>query len=122
MGPILSTSYSCSFEGYQDTLYAYSQRQFYRECDIYGTITFIFWQCRGSFPRLQHLSTTSIAWPVQCAITTKGRTDPQQTIGTSIHHCNIRPAEDLDGTETYLGRTRKEYSRTVLTCNLLWIA
>ena len=56
------------------------------------------------------------------AIIAKGRTDPQQTTGTSIHHCNIRPAEDLDGTETYLGRTWKEYSRTILTCNFLWIA
>ncbi|XP_074322803.1 putative pectinesterase/pectinesterase inhibitor 41 [Apium graveolens] len=38
----MSTFYSYSFEGYQDTLYPHSNRKFYTECDIYGTIDFIF--------------------------------------------------------------------------------
>ena len=33
--------YQCSFEGYPDTLYVHSDRRFYRECDIYGTVNFI---------------------------------------------------------------------------------
>ena len=41
-GPDMSTFYTCSFEAYQDTLYTHSLRQFYRECDIYGTVDLIF--------------------------------------------------------------------------------
>ncbi|KAI8007223.1 Pectinesterase 2 [Camellia lanceoleosa] len=41
-GSDLSVFYRCGFEGYQDTLYIHSQRQFYKECDIYGTVDFIF--------------------------------------------------------------------------------
>ncbi|KAK7828700.1 putative pectinesterase/pectinesterase inhibitor 41 [Quercus suber] len=86
-----------SFEGYQDTLYAYSQKVVFQDCNIYLQLPL-----HGQYN----------------AITTKGRTDPQQTTGTSIRHCNIIPAEDLDGVETYLGdhgRNIQELNPTVLT-------
>ncbi|CAA2997373.1 probable pectinesterase pectinesterase inhibitor 7 [Olea europaea subsp. europaea] len=38
-GADLSTFHSCSFEAYQEILYVHS---LYRECDIYGTVDFIF--------------------------------------------------------------------------------
>ncbi|KAI7726875.1 hypothetical protein M8C21_023002 [Ambrosia artemisiifolia] len=111
-GADLSTFYSCSFEGYQDTLYTHSLRQFYRECDIYGTVDFIFgnaavvFQNCNLYPRLPMSGQFN-------AITAQGRTDPGQNTGTSIQNCNIRAAEDLGSTKTYLGRPWKEYSRTV---------
>ncbi|KAK1402434.1 Pectinesterase [Heracleum sosnowskyi] len=37
-----SVFYNCAFKAYQDTLYAQSNRQFYKKCQIYGTLDFIF--------------------------------------------------------------------------------
>ncbi|OIV90976.1 hypothetical protein TanjilG_16936 [Lupinus angustifolius] len=115
-GADLSTFYSCSFEGYQDTLYTHSLRQFYRECDIYGTVDFIFgnaavvFQNCNLYPRLPMSGQFN-------AITAQGRTDPNQNTGTSIHNCTIKAADDLavniGSVKTYLGRPWKEYSRTV---------
>ncbi|KAH9727413.1 putative pectinesterase/pectinesterase inhibitor 7 [Citrus sinensis] len=115
-GADFSTFYSCSFEGYQDTLYTHSLRQFYRECDIYGTVDFIFGNAAvvlqncNIYPRLP-LNGQFIA------ITAQSRTDPNQNTGTSIHNCTITASADLASSnqtvQTYLGRPWKEYSRTV---------
>ncbi|KAI3679060.1 hypothetical protein L6452_38367 [Arctium lappa] len=115
-GADLSTFYLCSFEGYQDTLYAHSLRQFYKECDIYGTVDFIFgdasvvFQNCSIYPRLPMRGQFN-------TITAQGRKDPGQNSGTSIQKCNIRESSDLaasDGTTlTYLGRPWRNCSRTV---------
>ncbi|XP_052180614.1 pectinesterase-like [Diospyros lotus] len=112
----LSAFYQCSFEGYQDTLYTHSLRQFYRECDVYGTVDFIFGNAAvvlqkcNLYPRL----------PLQGqfnTITAQGRTDINQNTGISIHNCSITAAPDLASsngtTQTFLGRPWKQYSRTV---------
>ncbi|KAH1195619.1 putative pectinesterase/pectinesterase inhibitor 7 [Glycine max] len=106
-GADMSTFYSCSFEGYQDTLYTHSLRQFYRECDIYGTVDFIFGNAAvvlqncNMYPRLPMSGQFN-------AITAQGRTDPNQNTGISIQNATIKAAQDLApvvGTvETFLGR------------------
>uniref|UniRef100_M1BIS0 Pectinesterase n=1 Tax=Solanum tuberosum TaxID=4113 RepID=M1BIS0_SOLTU len=115
-GADLSTFYSCSFQGYQDTLYVHSLRQFYRECDIYGTVDFIFGNAAAVFQN----SNIYPKLPLQNqfnAITAQGRTDPNQNTGISTQNCNVKPADDLkfsnSSTQTYLGRPWKEYSRTI---------
>ncbi|CAM8933190.1 unnamed protein product [Rhodiola kirilowii] len=115
-GADLSAFYSCSFEAYQDTLYTHSLRQFYRDCDVYGTVDFIFGNAAvvlqncNLYPRLPMSGQFN-------AITAQGRTDPNQNTGTSIHSCNIVASPELaassGGTKTFLGRPWKEYSRTV---------
>ncbi|CAA3026127.1 probable pectinesterase pectinesterase inhibitor 7 [Olea europaea subsp. europaea] len=113
-GADLSTFYSCSFEAYQDTLYVHSLRQFYRECDIYGTVDFIFGNAAAVFQNCNLYP--RLPMPNQFnAITAQGRTDPNQNTGISIHNCTIRPADDLNTTsiQTYLGRPWKEFSRTI---------
>ncbi|XP_022945508.1 probable pectinesterase/pectinesterase inhibitor 25 [Cucurbita moschata] len=114
----LSTFYRCSFEGYQDTLYVHSLRQFYRECDIYGTVDFIFGNAAAVFQKCNLYARKPL--PNQkIAITAQGRTDPNQNTGISIHDCTIKAAPDWETdysnstTTNYLGRPWKQYSRTV---------
>ncbi|KAJ9699079.1 hypothetical protein PVL29_007927 [Vitis rotundifolia] len=114
-GSDLSVYYQCSFEGYQDTLYTYSERQFYRECDIYGTVDFIFGNAAVVF---QNCNIYARNPPNKInTVTAQGRTDPNQNTGISIHDCKVTAASDLKAVQssvkTYLGRPWKEYSRTV---------
>lgn len=115
-GAHLSTFYSCSFEGYQDTLYTHSLRQFYRECDIYGTVDFVFGNAAAVFQNCNFYPRRPMDNQFN-VITAQGRTDPNQNTGISIQNCTIRAAEDLANSnvaiKTYLGRPWKEYSRTV---------
>ncbi|KAI9180713.1 hypothetical protein LWI28_007453 [Acer negundo] len=114
-GSDLSVFYKCSFEGYQDTLYVHSERQFYRECDIYGTVDFIFGNAAvvlqncNIFPRNPPNKTNTL--------TAQGRTDANQNTGIILHNCRVTAASDLkpvqSSVKTYLGRPWKEYSRTV---------
>lgn len=113
----LSTFYRCSFEGYQDTLYVHSLRQFYRECDIYGTVDFIFGNAAVVFQSCNIYARK----PMQNqknAVTAQGRSDPNQNTGISMQNCRIDAAPDLaaelNSTKNYLGRPWKVYSRTVL--------
>ncbi|XP_043695094.1 pectinesterase-like [Telopea speciosissima] len=112
-----SIYYQCSFEGYQDTLYVYSQRQFYRNCDIYGTVDFIF----GDAVVVLQNCNIYVRKPMsgqENTVTAQGRTDPNENTGISIHDCQITAASDLKSVQssvkTYLGRPWKQYSRTVV--------
>ncbi|KAJ9180291.1 hypothetical protein P3X46_008558 [Hevea brasiliensis] len=115
-GADMSAFYSCSFEGYQDTLYAHSLRQFYRDCEIYGTIDYIFGNAAAVFQNCKIASRLPLVGQFN-TITAQGRTDPNQNTGTSIQNCSIKAAKDLASSnitvQTYLGRPWKEYSRTI---------
>ncbi|KAK7277769.1 hypothetical protein RJT34_22786 [Clitoria ternatea] len=116
-GADMSTFYSCSFEGYQDTLYTHSLRQFYRECDIYGTVDYIFGNAAVVLQNCNIYSRLPLAGQFN-TITAQGRTDPNQNTGTSIQNATIQAADDLAPkvatVQTYLGRPWKQYSRTVI--------
>ncbi|XP_050236638.2 pectinesterase 2-like [Mercurialis annua] len=114
-GADLSVFYKCSFEGYQDTLYVHSQRQFYRECDIYGTVDFIF---GNAAVVLQNCNIFARNPPNRTnTLTAQGRTDPNQNTGISIHNSRVTATPELSAVQssvrTYLGRPWKQYSRTV---------
>lgn len=112
--------YNCQIDGYQDTLYAHKNRQFYRDCTISGTIDFIFGDAvclfqncniivrRPDDPNMQDQS---------CMVTAQGRSVEKMPTGIVIQNCNITADEDYykgPPIKSYLGRPWKTYSRTVI--------
>ena len=112
LGADKSVVYQCSIQGYQDTLYTHSNRQFYRDTDIYGTIDFIFGNAAAVIQNC-FIQPRKPGRGQFNSITAQGRLDPNQNTGLSIHNCRIVGSSDLGGTPTYLGRPWQKYSRTV---------
>ncbi|KAK8488267.1 hypothetical protein V6N13_052169 [Hibiscus sabdariffa] len=111
-----SVFYRCSIEGYQDTLYVNAFRQFYKECDIYGTVDFIFGDAAVVFQNCNIYTRRPL--PGQyCTITAQGRGNPNEKTGYVIDNCVVKAAYGLASSKgmkkTYLGRPWKKYSRTV---------
>lgn len=116
-GSDFSVFYQCSFIAYQDTLYVHSFRQFFRECDIYGTIDFIFGNAAVVFQKC-NLYARQPDPNQKNLFTAQGRDDPNQNTGISILECKIAAGSELIPNQTmfksYLGRPWREYSRTVI--------
>nr|XP_004287680.2 PREDICTED: pectinesterase [Fragaria vesca subsp. vesca] len=110
-----SVLYKCSIVGYQDTLYALALRQFYRECDIYGSIDFIFGNAAAVFQSCNIVLRRHKGYN---AILASGRSDPGQKTGFSVQNCRIVPGSDLSPIKhsysSYLGRPWKDYARAVV--------
>ncbi|RZR75447.1 hypothetical protein BHM03_00057986 [Ensete ventricosum] len=107
----------CRLDGYQDTLYAHSLRQFYRDSFISGTVDFIFGNAAVVFQNCSLIARRPMD-NQQNLVTAQGREDPNQNTGTSIQNCQVVPAADLipvkGSIPSYLGRPWKAYSRTVV--------
>ncbi|KAL3538206.1 hypothetical protein ACH5RR_001572 [Cinchona calisaya] len=117
VGADKSIFYNCHFDGYQDTLYAHTYRQFYRNCQISGTIDFIFGDSASVFQNC----TLVVRKPLdnqQCIVTAQGRKDVRQPTGLILQNCSFvaDPAyfPFRFQLKSYLGRPWKEYSRTII--------
>ncbi|XP_051133305.1 probable pectinesterase/pectinesterase inhibitor 46 [Andrographis paniculata] len=109
-----SVFYRCRIAGYQDTLSTMSGRQFYRECEILGTIDFIFGRAATVIQNSDILVRRPSTTQKITTITAQGKDVSQTNSGLSIQNCNIDAAENLDGVKIYLGRPWKAYSTTVI--------
>ncbi|XP_042452627.1 pectinesterase-like [Zingiber officinale] len=112
-----SVFYRCSFKGYQDTLYVHSQNQFYRNCDVYGTVDFIFGNAAVVFQNCNLCVRRPMSGQTN-TVTAQGRNNSDETTGILIHNSVVAAASDLAPVQgsfrTYLGRPWREYSRTVV--------
>ncbi|ERN13140.1 pectinesterase [Amborella trichopoda] len=113
----MAAFFNCRFDGYQDTLYAHSHRQLYRNCVVSGTIDFIF----GDSAAVLQNCKIIVRRPMdnqQNIVTASGRLDKRSTGGIIIHNCRIVPDKRLYPERlkfrTYLGRPWKEYARTIV--------
>ncbi|XP_030464038.2 pectinesterase 3-like [Syzygium oleosum] len=111
-GSDLSVIYRCAFDAYQDTLYAHSNRQFYRDCDVTGTIDFIFGNSAVVFQNCNIQPRQPLDNQFN-TITAQGKKDPNQNTGISIQKCSITANGNVTA-PTYLGRPWKDYSTTVI--------
>ncbi|XP_028796245.1 pectinesterase [Neltuma alba] len=116
-GADLSAFYRCAFLAYQDTLYVHSNRQFFTDCLVVGTVDFIFGNSAAVLqncdirPRLPLRGQSNM-------VTAQGRSDPNQNTGIVIQNSKITANSDLEAQKgsvrSYLGRPWREYSRTVI--------
>ncbi|XP_054814210.1 putative pectinesterase/pectinesterase inhibitor 24 [Prosopis cineraria] len=104
--------YRCQIDAFQDTLYVHAQRQFYRECNIYGTVDFIFGNSAVVIQNCNILPKVPMLGQKN-TITAQGKIDPNMNTGISIQNCRISPFGNLSSVQTYLGRPWKNYSTTV---------
>ncbi|PIN13746.1 Pectinesterase [Handroanthus impetiginosus] len=117
VGSDLSAFYRCDMLAYQDTLYVHSNRQFFVQCLISGTVDFIFGNAAAVFQDCD-IHARRPGSGQRNMVTAQGRTDPNQNTGIVIQRCRIGATSDLRSVQgnfpTYLGRPWKEYSRTVV--------
>ncbi|XP_071703064.1 pectinesterase-like [Rutidosis leptorrhynchoides] len=109
--------HNCAMDGYQDTLYAHSYRQFYRQCTITGTIDFIFGDAAAVFQDCKMI----VRKPLDnqaCMVTAQGRKDRNSKGILVLDGCKILAEPAYMATnplpKSYLGRPWKEYSRTII--------
>ncbi|KAL0368220.1 UNVERIFIED_CONTAM: putative pectinesterase/pectinesterase inhibitor 21 [Sesamum calycinum] len=109
--------YNVHIDGYQDTLYAHTYRQYYRDCSISGTIDFIFGDAQALFQNCKFV--VRKPGPNQaCMITAQGRIERHSLGVTVIQNGDIvgEPAllQASPPHKVYLGRPWKQLSRTII--------
>lgn len=113
----LAIFHNCAIDGYQDTLYAHSYRQFYRHCNITGTIDFVFGDAAAVFQNCMMI----VKKPLdnqECMVTAQGRKDRHSKGALILEGCIITADKEYLSTspmpKSYLGRPWKLFSRTII--------
>jgi pectinesterase len=108
--------YNCQMDGYQDTLYAHTYRQYYRNCVISGTVDFIFGDSAALFQNCTLLFRKPLA-DQRNIVTAQGRRDIRQPTGFVLQNCSFVATPDYFPLRfqmpSFLARPWKEYSRTI---------
>ncbi len=99
----------CRFIAWQDTLYAASGRQYYRDCFIEGHVDFIFGNAAAVFENSE-IHSRGAGY-----ITAQSRVAPDSPTGYVFINCKL--TGENTGKGVYLGRPWRPYSRVIfLNC------
>lgn len=117
-----SAFFDCAMHGYQDTLYTHAHRQFYRNCEISGTVDFIF----GYGTTLIQNSRIIVRKPdpnQQNIIVADGTDQKNMPTGAVLQNCEIMASPELEqekaNFKSYLARPWKAYSRAIFIENTI---
>ncbi|CAN6251252.1 unnamed protein product [Urochloa humidicola] len=128
----------CAVAGYQDTLYTHSNRQFYRDCDVHGTVDAVFGNAAAVLQRCTLWAREPLPGQKN-TVTAQNRNEPRQRTGIVIHACRLLPAPELLAVTaapspapeqeekrlaraaTYLGRPWRPYSRVVVMMSYIGV-
>ncbi|MCE3049672.1 hypothetical protein HAX54_045506 [Datura stramonium] len=115
--------YRCKFDGYQDTLYTKKGVQFFRDCDVYGTVDFIFGDAKVIFQNCNIYARRPEDFQNQVTITAQGRKNKHEDTAIVLQGCTINVTQDLRDripkVQLFLGRPWKNYSRTIVMSSYL---
>jgi len=95
----------CRFLGWQDTLYASTGRQYYKDCYIEGHVDFIFGNATAVFDNCEIHSRGD------GYLTAHSRTSPDLPTGYVFYHSRLTAENQTRG--SFLGRPWRPYSRVV---------
>ena len=95
----------CRFLGWQDTLYAATGRQYYKDCYIEGHVDFIFGNAAAVFENCE------IHSKGDGYLTAQSRTAADMPTGFVFYRCRLTADHETKG--SFLGRPWRPYSRVV---------
>lgn len=109
-----SIFFQCSIEGFQDTLWAVSGRQFYKNCDIYGTVDFIYGDASAVFQDCNIYA----RYRSHVVFTAQSRENSGQLTAFAFHRCKFTMAPEDSGlkpkVQATLGRPWRAYSTVAI--------
>ncbi|CAK8535572.1 unnamed protein product [Lathyrus sativus] len=112
-----SIFFQCSIQGFQDTLWAVSGRQFYKNCEIYGTVDFIYGNAAAVFQDCMIYA----RYRQFVTFTAQSRESPYEKTGFTFQRCSftMSPEDEERKSEVRatLGRPLRNYSTVaILQC------
>ncbi|KAF3684234.1 hypothetical protein FXO38_00397 [Capsicum annuum] len=87
--------YRCKFDGYQDTLYTKNGVQFFRDCEVYGTVDFIFGNAKVILQNCNIYARRPDDLQNEVTITAQGRKNKHEDTAIVLQGCTINVTQDL---------------------------